>query len=447
MINNKLNLDDARKKAAEMFINFSAILSMDVCDEDGNSLGKPWDISLKIKADEVYPKAEDLIISEGSLKKKYASLPWSAVSGIENNIVLRVKRSDVKFEDRPKDHEFLLRRDILDQQVVDTFNHKVRRVNDVHLLRVDHELVIAHVDIGLRGLVRRLALEDAVDFIVKIFNKDSGYLKEQDLVSWKHVQPVSLNPASMTMKLSFTEKQLLSIPPADLGDIIFDLSPNQRITLFRTLDPKTKGKVFENLEFEEQKMILKDLDKKEAAQIVTNMSSDEAADLLDRLAPDTSKNLLTLIESSTAKKLSTLLGYSSDSAGGLMTTELVAMPETSTVEATIEYIKNKTKEFETVPYIYVVDEKNHLKGVTTIRRLLFSDPKDAISKTIFPKTFYVYLNNSVKDVAYLMDRYKISAIPVIDENKILHGIITVDDILSQVISIAWRRRSRVSKGL
>lgn len=446
MINN-ISLSEAKKKAAEMFINFSAMLKKDVRDLDGNILGNPWDISLKIKADEVYPKAEYLIISEGFLKKRYASIPWSGVSNIDGNIMLSMKAGDVKFDIKPKEYEFLLRRDILDQQVVDTFNHKVRRVNDVHLLRVDHELVIAHVDIGLRGLVRRLGLQNVVDFIVRIFNKDSEYLKKEDLVSWKHVQPVSLNPASMTMKLSFTEKQLLSIPPADLGDIIFDLSPNQRIMLFRTLDPKTKGKVFENLEFDEQKAILKDLDKKEAAQIVTNMSPDEAADLLDRLPSDTSRNLLTLIESSTAKKLSALLGYSSDSAGGLMTTEFVAMPEAATVEATIEYIKNKTKEFETVPYIYVVDEKNHLKGVTTIRRLLFTDSKDAISKTIFPKTFYVYLNNSVKDVAYLMDKYKISAIPVIDENKILHGIITVDDILSQVISIAWRKRLRSSKGL
>jgi len=158
-------------------------------------------------------------------------------------------------------------------------------------------------------------------------------------------------------------------------------------------------------------------------------------------------NLLTLIESGRAKKLSTLLGYSSDSAGGLMTTDLVSIPETMTVGQAIEYIKNQTKEVETVPYIYVVDEKSHLKGVTTIRRLLFADSKDGILKTVFQKMLYVYLNNSVNEVAYFMDKYKISAIPVLDENKILHGIITMDDILSQVISIAWRKHKRPPKGI
>jgi magnesium transporter len=130
-----------------------------------------------------------------------------------------------------------------------------------------------------------------------------------------------------------------------------------------------------------------------------------------------------------------------------MTTELVSMPETTTVEAAIDYIKSQTKEVETVPYIYIVDDKNHLKGVTTIRRLLFADPKDSISKTAFSKPLYVYLNNSVKELAYIMDRYRISAVPVLDENKVLHGIVTVDDILSQVISIAWRKRSHKPTGL
>jgi magnesium transporter len=177
------------------------------------------------------------------------------------------------------------------------------------------------------------------------------------------------------------------------------------------------------------------------------MSSDEAADLLEGLPQNTVKNLLVLIESSRAKKLSDLLGYSSDSAGGLMTTDFISMPDTMTIGAAIELIKNTTKEYDIVPYIYVVDEKNHLRGVTSVRRLLSEDAKESVLKTTFPKTVYVYLNNSVKEVAYLMDKYKISSIPVIDENKILHGVVAMDDVLSQVISIAWRKRSRLPAGL
>jgi CBS domain-containing protein len=430
-------------KAREMFIYFSAMLGSDVRTAEGHLLGCVWDLSAKLG--ETYPKSGDLIIYKGSFNRLYASIPSSAITSISDEIFVNVKEDSVKFSADIGGYDFLLKRDVLDQQVVDTFNHKVRRVNDIHLLKVNHELFIAHVDIGLRGLTRRLGWEAFIDMMVRSVNKSSGYLKSEGLVSWKYVQPVAVNPASMTVKLSLSEKQLTSIPPADLGDIIFDLNPAQRMALFRTLDMRTKARVFENLDIGEQKLILKELDKRESAQVITNMSSDEATDLLENLPPNTVKNLLTLIESGRAKKLSTLLGYSSDSAGGLMTTDFVSVPETMSVAEVIDHIKDKTKDVETVPYIYVVDDKGALKGVTTIRRLLFADAGDNVLKSVFGKTLYMYLNHSAQEVAYFMDKYKISAIPVVDENKTLHGIITIDDILSQVISIAWRRRPRQAK--
>jgi len=434
------DIKEAQAKAAAMFINFSGLLKKDIIDSEGKLLGRIADISLKLG--EIYPKLDEVIIKKGFFKRSYAAVPLSNITDIEDDIRLNVKSGDVEFSPGHKEYDFLLKRDVLDQQVVDTYNHKVRRVNDIHLLRVDHELVIAHVDIGLRGLIRRLDMEKPVDLLIKIINKKSKYLQRDDLVSWKYIQPVSINPASMTMKLSVSEKQLLSIPAADLGDIIFDLNLTQRMALFRTLDVKTKARILENLEFEEQRTMLKELDKKEAAQIVAHMSADEATDLLERLPRNIVTNILTLIESNMAKKLSTLLGYSSDSAGGLMTTEYVAINETTSIGAAIEHIKNNTREFDVVPYIYLTDDKNRLKGITTVRRLLFEDSKETALKTAFPKTFYVYLNNSVKEVAHLMDKYKISSIAVVDENKILHGIITMDDILSKVIAIAWRKRPR-----
>lgn len=438
-------IDDAKKKAAEMFLHFSDILEKGVRDREGKFIGTVFDISAKLG--DIYPKIDQLIIVKGFVHKYYASISWSNVANFDDDIILSIRSEDLQFSTQPKEYEFLLQRDIMDQQVVDTYNHKVRRVNDIHLLKVDHELVIAHVDIGLRSLIKRLGWDKGVDFFVRIVNPKSKYLKNEDLVSWKFVQPVALNPASMTMKLSLSQKQLLSIPAADLGDIIFDLNPNQRMAIFRSLDVKTKADIFNNIEPEEQKAILKDLDKREAAQIVSNMASDDAADLLERLPHTTVNNLLTLIETNRAKKLSTLLGYSSDSAGGLMTTEFVSMPETMAVGAAIDYIKNQTKEYEVVPYIYIVDDKNRLKGVTTVRKLLLADPQDNILKTVFEKTVCVHLDHSVKEIAFLMDKYKISMIPVVDENKALQGVVSMDDILSQVIAIAWRKRPRIQKGL
>lgn len=434
-----------KAKADAMFINFSDILRKGVIDSEGAFLGRVWDISLKFG--DIYPKLDEVIIKSGLIRPLYAVMPWPNVKSLEDDIVLGIKKESVKFEPAPKEYDFLLKRDVLDQQVVDTYNHKVIRVNDIHLLKVDHEVMVAHVDIGLRGLFRRLGWEKAVDLLVEIIDKDAKYLKREELISWKYVQPVSINPASMTMKLSVSQKQLASIPAADLSEIMFDLNFNERIALFKALDTKTKAKIFENLEFEDQKAILKELDKNQAVEIITNMSSDEATDLLEKLPRNMVENILTLMESTRARKLSTLLGYSSNSAGGLMTTDYISITGNTSVEAAIEHIKNHTREFELAPYIYLVDEKNHLTGMTTVRRLLFADPKDAVSKTAFPKNLYIHLNAGVKEVAYFMDKYKLSAIPVVDENNILHGIITMDDILSQVISLAWRKKPYKAKKL
>lgn len=442
---NKPISEEIKAKAAAMFVNFSRLLEMDILDAERRLVGRVWDISAKTS--EVYPKSDELIIKNGFFKRAYASVPFSAVSEISEEIVLTLKSGDITFEAASKDYEFLLKRDILDQQVVDTHNHKVIRVNDIHLLRIDHELMVAHVDIGFRGLMRRLGWERWIDLCVRAVNPRAAYLKRDEMVSWKYIQPVAVNSLSMTMKLSVSQKQLQSIPAADLGEIMQDLNFNQRMALFRALDIKTKARIFENLEFNDQKAMLKELDKKEAAEVVTNMSSDEATDLLGKLPRNTVENILTLIGSDRAKKLSTLLGYSSDSAGGLMITEYVSMTSVMTVEAAIEYIKNQTRDVETVPYIYIVDEAHRLKGVTTIRRLLFSDPKEVVLNTMFPSTIYVHLHDSVKEVAHLMDKYKVSALPVVDENKVLHGIITMDDILSQLVSIAWRKRPKKVKGL
>jgi len=424
-----------------MFIYFSEILKCGVFDRDGKLMGLVWDVAIKFK--EIYPKASELIVYRGFIKKEYACISWDLLDRIGDNIYLKTKKEEIAFNRSAKTYDFLLRRDILDQQVVDTYNSKVIRVNDIHLLKVDQDLMVAHVDIGLRGLVRRLGWENFVDFTVKLFSPHSKYLRREDLIAWKFIQPVSINPVSKTLKVNLPQKQFSDIPPADLSEIILDLDGDQRLAFFKTLDLRTKADIFENLDFEHQKFLLKELDKREAAQIVGEMSPDEATDLLEGLPPATVRNLLAMMETNMSRKLSTLLGYSSDSAGGIMTTDFVSLSENMTVEEAIAHIKEKTEDIDYVYYIYITDDRNRLKGTTTIRRLLFSEnPKESIMNTAFSKAIYSYLHDSTKQVAYLFDKYKLSALPVVDENKTIHGVITIDDVLSRVILLAWRKRPK-----
>lgn len=440
---NQIKPELIKDQAKHMFVYFSQLIDKTVIDKNGLWAGKLYDII--VRPTEVYPQSNALVIRKGFINRKYALVSWADVSLLdEKEITLKIENAKIIFREKHNNkEEFTLRRDILDQQVVDTYNHKVIRVNDIHLLIVDHCLMIAHVDISLRGLIRRLGFEEITDILVKLINKNADYLKDEHLISWKHIQPLSVNPVSMTIKIDVPHKQFSNIPAADLGDIFLDLAIQHQLALFKALDVNTKAKIFMNIDFKKQKSLIEELKTEETVEILNRVPSDEATDFLEKLPKDMTERFLNLMESKQAKKLSQLLGYSSDSAGGLMTAEYIAFTKDATIESVLKQIKEHAFKVEPAQFVYIVDENNHLIGSTNFRRLISANPADLVQNAAFPKTYFVHLDSSVKEVAYLMEKYKYYAIPVVDENHILQGIITVDDILSQLIAIAWRRLKKI----
>jgi len=427
----------------QMFIYFSQLMDKPVLDKNGEKLGEIYDIV--VKPSEVYPQSTLLVIRTGFPKHKYAVIHWPDIQEIDNKeFNLKIDKSKIIFAEKHNNKEELtLRRDILDQQVVDTYQHKVIRVNDIHLLWVDHALMVAHVDISTKGLIRRLGCEKIVNTLIKLVNKNASYLKKEYLISWKHIQPLSINPVSMTIKVDVPSKQFSAIPAADLGEIFLDLNIKHQIALFKSLDINTKARIFINIDFKTQRSLIEELENKEIAEILSSIPSDEAADFLEKLPSEKTTQLLSIMESKYSKKLSELLGYSSDSAGGLMTAEYMAFTKDTTVESALKQIKERTFKVEPAQFVYIIDEGHHLVGSTNFRRLILADPQAPIQKSAFPKAYFVHLDSSVKEVAYLMEKYKYYAIPVVDAGNVLQGIITVDDILSQVIAIAWRRLKKI----
>ncbi|TRZ93967.1 CBS domain-containing protein [bacterium] len=428
---------------SKMFVYFSQLLDRPVVDQDKEEVGRVYDIV--VKPSEIYPQSVSLIISKGFTNRKYAVIFWPDILEVDaKELILKVAKSAINFKEKHDNREELtLRRDILDQQVIDSYSHKIIRVNDIHLLTVDHSLMVAHVDISARGLIRRLGFEQLVDFLVRLFNKNANYLTREHLIPWKYIHPLSINPSSMTIKVNVPHKQFSSIPAADLGEIFLDLNINHQIALFKSSDLNTKARIFINIDFKTQKLVIEELADKEAVEILNAIPPDEATDFLEKLPKSHTERFLGLMESKLSKKLSQLLGYANDSAGGLMTTDYIVFIKNTTVEAALKQIKERTFKVEPAQFVYIVDETNHLVGSTNFRRLILANPEDILEKAAFPKTHFVHLDSSVKEVAYLMEKYKYYTIAVVDDNNILQGIITVDDILSRLISIAWRRLKRI----
>lgn len=428
-----------------VFVFFSQIYGLKVLDKNGHKAGILHDIVVEPMGK--YARSKTLIVERNGWRKRWAIVDWHLISEVTALYIrLNVDAVSLVFlESVNVKTDLSLRQDILDQQVVDTNNQNVIRVNDIHFLQADQELVLAHVDIGLRGIVRRLGFEKTVDRCVNFFNKNAPYLHRPRLIPWHYIQPLSINPVSRTIKVDVSQKELTKIPPEELSEIMLELAPQYRVALFKTLDIVAKTQLLMTLDFKSQQSLLEDLLEKDAVEILNHLPADEAVDLLAGLPKNKTNKILGLMESKNAKMLSTLLGYSGESAGGLMTTEYIAVPQTATIEQALNIIKEKTPKAETIQNIYIIDQSGKLAGTTFLRRLIIANAGDPVMAAALKKTVAIHIEDEVKKIALLMDKYNIAALPVVDETNVLVGIITIDDIFSRLVSIAWRKNKKKSQ--
>lgn len=425
-----------------MFTFFTDIINKDVVDRHGHYIGHPCDFVVDLS--ESYPRVTKLIVSRGVIAKSYYIIPWKEVHQAQNCLHLKVSIGSLEKKTSFKSTELCtLKGAVLDQQVVDTFNRKVVRVNDIHFLRVDDDLRLVHVDIGLRGLVRRLGWERMVDALVKLLHKHSRYLTDQGLISWKYVQPLSIQQATGKIQLTVDVGQLKQIPPPDISTMLMELDPYQRAALIRSLDVQSQVDIITELELKWQKDIIEDLDPRALAMLFERMPADEATDLLSALSKREAKNILGMLTAKKSREIAELMTHESDSAGGLMTTEFIALKEAMTVGEAIENIRNAElqKKAETIYSAFVVDDESKLVGSLSFRRLLLEPLETKIGEKMQKKPPVVKVTDSVREVGYLMDKYNLFTLPVVDEDGKMEGIITVDDVLHLAVEEAWGKRS------
>ncbi|MBF0522157.1 MAG: magnesium transporter [Candidatus Omnitrophica bacterium] len=421
-----------------LFIYLSDVLGREMLDSQGHFLGKIIDVPMR-QGEEVFPRAEGFIIKKGLLHKQYALVPIEQVKRISRRVRLNVDSSQVRYQKEPFQPDFLLCRDILDQQIVDTNNQKVVRVNDVHLLTVDNQIYLAHVDVGLKGLMRRLGLTSLVDAIVRFFKPDSAYLKEEELISWKHTQVLTMGRMRNVLKSDIVRQKLGVIPTMELADIMEDLNLFEKLSLFKTFSTDVQRKIFADLAPVEKVELIEQLSDTEASNLLENIPSDEATDLLHDLPKEKVKDLMRFMHSEKSKKLRTLLGFEENSAGGLMTMEYLSLGKDAKVQDAIQKVKDSVQQTGNIFFIHILDENNHLLGVTSIRQFINEAPEKPLMETCYPKKVFVHTDDDLEEVALLLEKYKISSIPVLDEEEVMQGIITIDDVMEELISLAWKK--------
>ena len=419
-------------------IYFSDILGHQVRDEKNRRVGYVCDIGLKMNG-EIYPKAAQLIIKKGLFHRRYGSIDWEQIGFIDGVIRLKVSRGQIVFQDKRIKSDFSLCIDILDQQIVDINNRKVVRVNDIHFLKVDNHLYVAHVDVGTRGLVRRLGYIQWTDKIVRLFSPYSFFLTQEDFISWKNTQLLSIGRVKNVLRLDVTQQKLSQIPSTDLADIMEDLDVFERVHLFRQFEAGLQTKIFADMAVAKKGELITSLEEKEVINLLETIPSDEAVDLLSRLPKRKSRQLMKILGTKTSKKLQKLLGFSSKSAGGLMTAECLTLPQTAYAHDALQKVKENTHFPGNIYYIYLVDELNKLVGFVPLRNFINAGPMTPLIEVMEPHKIFVRTDDGLEKVALLLEKYKFSVIPVVNEENVLLGVIAVDDVMEELIALTWKK--------
>ncbi len=407
----------------------SQAIGRPVRDRHGEQIGKVSDLIVAIE--DQYPPVTGLVVETD---RRLIFLPWAAVQALDvTGAQLVTARIDIeKFQQRP--NEILLRADLMDKQIVDIDGRKVVRVNDLRLDEVDGRLRLVAVDVGAAGLLRRLGFERGF----RTLARNLRVTIPERYIDWEDVDPVESSIASI--KLRVPHHGLAELHPADLAAILDKLAPLDRAGVLASLDDEAVADAMEEMEPDTQVEVLEDLSPERAADILEEMSPDDAADLVADLDQDLRDQILGHMEKSEAEEVQELLAYDEESAGGIMTTAFIAVGAHLTAADAIDVLRELEPDAETIYYVYVTDDDDRLVGVLSLRDLIVARPTTLISEVMIHEPVAVNVGADQEEVAEVVAHYNLLAVPVVDDNHRLVGIVTIDDAIDTVIPAAWKKR-------
>lgn len=383
--------------------------------------------------DQSFPTVVALALKDQDAPARF--VPAEQISELFPSIVLKVPREELSPYTPGKDTLALSER-VMDRQIVDTEGRRVVRVNDLQIARIEDRFCLTGVDVGGRGLLRRLGMEQ----IAAALARRLGRPLPESVIPWEDVAPLQQGDP---LRLRISRDKISQLPPADIATILNDLDHKTGQALLSGLDDDLLADALEESPQRMQVAALSQLDPERAADILEEMGPDEAADLLADLPQETSAHLLDLMEDEDADDVQTLLGYPENSAGGIMTTEFAWTPAGLGAAEALDYLRRSphAQDDEVMHYVYILDDDHRLRGLVSLRDMVMSPPDRRLEDEVDNSPLTVTPLTSQEDVAYLVAKYDLLAVPVVDEKTgEMLGIVTVDDAIDTILPTAWKKR-------
>ena len=327
--------------------------------------------------------------------------------------------------------EYMLRlgRDLLDQQIIDVHGRKVVRVTDItfEILKTNShdELRLLEVDVGMRSIFRRLAQ----GVLPGKFVRRAMMRIPPNSIRWEFCNIVEADP-QRRLRLNISHNMLEKMHPADLADIVEELSAEDREAIFETIDSEVAAETLSEVEPEIQTRILESLDTDKAADIVGEMSPHEAADLLAELDESTSEEIIEEMDTEPKSDVRELLEFDEDTAGGMMNTEYISLHENATVADAMAALEGNEELLENLNTLFLVDKDEKFVASVPLAKL-FTVPGAALLRDLKSESAQSVAVDENQDwVTELFDKYNLLTLPVLDEEGKLSGVITADEIIS-----------------
>ncbi len=326
-----------------------------------------------------------------------------------------------------------VKKDILDQQIIDVNNRKVVRVNDVDfdIQPTDHhtELRIVAVNVGLAAALRRLLQGVMAKHTVRMLTG----LFPTKTIPWEFVNLIEPDP-QRRVKLRLSYDRVAELHPADIADILEELSRDEQKSVIEGLDEETAAQALSEIPTRMQADLLESISAQKAADIVEEMPPDEAADVLQEMSAETSAEVLADMEKEEANEVRELLGFEENTAGALMTTEYVVVHESAAVEGATAALRSFEGPLESIHVIYLVDDHAVLTGAVPVGRILFSEASMPLKELAMDPLISVPSHAAATSVVDLFHKYNLVSLPVVDDSGHLIGVVTADDVLELVIN-------------
>lgn len=434
---------------------------------------------------DLYPPVIGLVARlKGPRGHRDVFIPWEKVAHMGTDGVTLSSPSLNLQTFAKRDGEMVLHGGLFDKQVVDVEGRRVVRINDLDLGESNGTWRLLAADVGVAGLVRQLPFGKRLS---------ARIAKTTPLIDWAMVVPVLSSGANSeegdAVRLRVPRDRLATIRPADLAQLMEELTPQESASLLENMDEAHAADTLEELEDEQQAQILRAMDKERAADVLEEMEPDEAADALQGVSEEEKADLLRRMDHEEAEEVRELLGYPEDSAGGIMTTDYISVPEWASVGEVMAALRTRARAAEldtedplpaALPEIYVVAEERppmrplvrrngakprgkpgpnaaaatietargplpleaegRLLGVVPLRDLLLAEPEARIVGVMKPAEIVAHPLEGERDVARLIADEDLVALPIVDDEGKMLGIVTVDDAIDVILPTAWKKR-------